>query len=140
MTNRIVDNHYFACLSISLYISLFCFFFCFFHLFRLSNTTHQDNVYCRQLLGNDNFDVDLSNACEGTYLISSCQPLYLSVEAVVSNAAQTTFRCTDNSCRYPDSVRFAISAENFGCFSSAKTLISSTVVIVISMAIALIMG
>lgn len=76
--------------------------------------------------------MDLSNACDGQYLIKNCQPLYISVEGVQSAAAQASFRCSDLNCRSPDSIRFGIQAENLGCFSGARTIISSIAIVVLS--------
>lgn len=97
-----------------------------------NNTAQQDNIFCRQLQSNENFEVDLSNACESQYLIKNCQPLYISVEGVQSAAAQASFRCADLNCRSPDTIRFGIQAENLGCFSGAQTIISSTIIVVLS--------
>lgn len=105
---------------------------------RYNNATqNQENVDCRQLLPNDFYDYDLSNACDAYYLIQTCPPLYISVEGVASRNIVANYRCTDNRCRFPDNIRYGVNVDNLGCFSSVQRHISSLVVILIAVILAL---
>lgn len=66
--------------------------------------------------------VDISSYCGDS--VSACQPIYISV---VGNTTQT--KCTDNLCRYPDSIKYTITLENVGCASSAIRIISNLFVV-----------
>lgn len=89
---------------------------------RQSNSTQpQENVNCRQLMASDNFDIELTNACTGWWLIQDCPPFFVSVEGVAM-VGPTNLRCSDSACRYPDSIRFGVTVENLGCYSSANRI------------------
>lgn len=78
-------------------------------------------------------DYDLNNACGGSFLIRDCPPLFISVEGTNSANEQLSNRCTDNECRFPDSLRFSINADNLGCFSGVGRLVGGLVLIIVSM-------
>lgn len=88
---------------------------------RFSNTSLADNVNCVQLQPSKNFDFDVSNACEGHYLIQHCAPLYISVEGILVAAGENG-RCVDPECRTPDSIKYGLVVENLGCYSTADQL------------------
>lgn len=90
-----------------------------------------DVINCR-VVNSDSVDIDLSNACDGHTVIHSCPPLFFSVEFAV-RSQQNGFRCTDNECRFPDMARFAVMADNLGCFSSAGKVISSLLVLFVAL-------
>lgn len=98
---------------------------------RSNATQNADVINCR-IVNADSVDIDLSNACDGHSVIHSCPPLFFSVEFAL-RSEQTTLRCTDNECRFPDMARFAVTGENLGCFSSAGQVISSLVVLLVAL-------
>ncbi|EDS37675.1 conserved hypothetical protein [Culex quinquefasciatus] len=98
---------------------------------RSNATQNMDVINCR-VVNSDSVDIDLSNACDGHTVIHSCPPLFFSVEFAV-RSQQNGFRCTDNECRFPDMARFAVMADNLGCFSSAGKVISSLVVLFVAL-------
>lgn len=98
-----------------------------------SNATQNTDVINCRVVNADAVDIDLSNACDGHSVIHSCPPLFFSVEFAV-RSEQTTFRCTDNECRFPDMARFAVTGENLGCFSSAGQVVSSLMVLLVALA------
>lgn len=100
--------------------------------FRFSNSTQQnDNVICRQLPPNDNYNYDLTNACEGHYLIQNCPPLYISVQSAPQET-QNNYQCSETGCRFPDEIKFGITLENLGCYSSTSKLLCQLSVMVFS--------
>ncbi|XP_058836615.1 uncharacterized protein LOC131693093 [Topomyia yanbarensis] len=100
-----------------------------------SNSSQGADVTTCQNTNTEPVDIDLSNACDGRQLIHSCPPLFFSVEHTQQTEV-TSFRCTENECRFPDNARFAIVTENLGCFSSAGMVISSfTLLIIVLLAV-----
>lgn len=99
---------------------------------RQNGTNQNSDVTCQQV-DSQTVEINLSNACDGTWLIQNCQPLFISVEGLAS-AAVPAFRCSDDTeCRFPDSVRFGINHENLGCFSGAGQLVGAISLIILSM-------
>lgn len=88
-----------------------------------TNTTNVENdINCRTLLS-DSMEIPLRDFCSAHSIIHLCPPLYISVAG--GGAAQDSnvqFRCNDRECRFPDNIRFSISAENLGCFSGVGRL------------------
>lgn len=87
-----------------------------------------EDVYCRQLLSSDSFDIDLRGACDAYYLIRDCPPFYISVGAAQS--ATPNYQCNDLDCRFPDSIKFKITTENIDCYSSAHAVFSYLVTVI----------
>lgn len=99
---------------------------------RLSNSSQpNENVDCRQLLASDNYNYELTNACEGHFLIQNCPPIYISIQSVPEES-QNSFQCNEAGCRYPDEVKFTINLENLGCYSSTSKIVCNLLVIVFS--------
>ena len=94
--------------------------------------TNPNDINCRQLLASDSFDIDLSNACDGHFLIQQCPPMFVSVEGANPAAGQNNIRCIDAACRYPDSIRYGVNIDNFGCFSGVSPIRRSFSVIALS--------
>lgn len=93
-----------------------------------NNSQPNENMNCRQLMSVESFDIDLSNACEGYFLIQNCPPLYISVEGV--SQASASFQCNEPDCRFPDNTKFSINLEYLGCYSSSTKIISHLTVLV----------
>lgn len=75
------------------------------------------------MLPTDNFDIELSNFCEGSYAIRDCQPVYVSVEGMIVPSGQG-YRCSEPECLSPDSIKYGIQVDNIGCFSAANSIIN----------------
>ncbi|XP_050080179.1 uncharacterized protein LOC126567880 [Anopheles maculipalpis] len=89
---------------------------------RQNSTENRDSIQCRTI-NTDAYDIDLSNACDGHWLIHTCPPLFVSVEGPPNPPA--VIRCSEPECRFPDNARFAVVLDNMGCFSSASRTVSS---------------
>ncbi|XP_031629930.1 uncharacterized protein LOC116345041 [Contarinia nasturtii] len=101
---------------------------------RFSNSSQpNENVDCKQLPSNDHYDYYLSNACDGHYLIQTCPPLYISVQAAPTS--QNSYQCTEEGCRYPDEIKYSISLENLGCYSSTSKVLCNLFVMLFSISI-----
>lgn len=98
---------------------------------RFNGTNQNPDVTCQQV-DSQTVEISLNNACDGTWLIRNCQPLFISIEGLASNAVPA-FRCSDdNECRFPDNVRFGINHDNLGCFSGAGRLVGAIAWLVLS--------
>ena len=95
-----------------------------------ANSTNQDGIYCRQM-STETIEIDLSNVCKKYYTIATCPILYLTVEGN-KNSESTLMRCTDNNCRFPDDIKFSITAENLGCYSSASKIGVSVLMVILT--------
>lgn len=101
--------------------------------FRFSNNSQQvEGVECRQLQNSESFDIKISGACDGHYLIQNCPPLYISVQTAPT-AVQSPNLCTDSSCRFPNDIKFNINIDNLDCFSSTTKLMYESIVVVFSL-------
>lgn len=94
-----------------------------------NSTQQNEDVYCRQLLPSDSFDIDLRGACDAYYLIKDCPPFYISVGAAPQSAARN-IQCNELDCRFPDSIKFKITTENIDCYSSAQAVLSHLVTLI----------
>lgn len=101
----------------------------------MSNSSQSDdNVNCRQLTPNENYNFEITNACEGHFLIQNCPPIFVSIQSVPQES-QNNFQCNEVGCRYPDEIKFTITLENLGCYSSSAKIVSKLLVIVFSVSI-----
>lgn len=99
--------------------------------YRFNGTNQNPDVTCQQV-DSQTVEISLNNACDGTWLIRNCQPLFISIEGLASNAVPA-FRCSDdNECRFPDNLRFGINHDNLGCFSGAGRLVGAIAWLVLS--------
>lgn len=101
--------------------------------FRYSNSSQNgDNVKCRQMANGEKYDYPISNACEGHNLIQNCPPLYISVQAAPT-AVPSSNQCSDIECRFPNDIKYTITTDNLGCYSSTTKLMLESIVLVFSL-------
>ncbi|XP_053686026.1 uncharacterized protein LOC128735569 [Sabethes cyaneus] len=96
-----------------------------------SNATQGSDAIC-QNVNTETVEIDLNNACAGHSLIQTCPNVFFSVEHTQQTEV-TQMRCTDNDCRFPDNARFAIIADNLGCFSSATKWFGSLGLLIVAL-------
>lgn len=80
---------------------------------------------------NENFDYQLSGACDGHYLIQNCPPLYISVQTAPTEVP--TYQCTELDCRFPNDIKYNINIDNLGCYSSTTKLMYESIALVFSL-------
>lgn len=95
-------------------------------------STTDNDINCQQLTTGTH-EFFLGNACDGHHEINRCPPLYIGVEGTGSAGEDITFRCNDVDCRFPDSLRFNIVAENLGCFSGVGRSVAAIALVVVSL-------
>ncbi|XP_037914932.1 uncharacterized protein LOC119653884 isoform X2 [Hermetia illucens] len=94
---------------------------------------YQNDVNCTQLTStSQSYTLYLNNPCSGYNRIMDCPPVYISVQGMSSPYGGSSASCTDNMCRFPDQLRYTVSMNNLGCYSSATRFIISSVLVFVA--------
>ncbi|XP_059483450.1 uncharacterized protein LOC132201356 [Neocloeon triangulifer] len=89
----------------------------------------QSGVTCRQLQGSDSTEFRVERPCDGQWFAIDCRPQYFSVVATDSTNRCQGRNTVDNGCRYPDLVRFTVTANGINCHSGASVVFISSFLI-----------
>uniref|UniRef100_A0A1B6D0F0 Uncharacterized protein n=1 Tax=Clastoptera arizonana TaxID=38151 RepID=A0A1B6D0F0_9HEMI len=86
-----------------------------------ANSTSSDSS-CSQITSGY-YDIPINDqTCSGASYAYLCRPIYFSVTATQTTTTTNYYQCSDDGCRYPDSIRFTIMQDGLTCYSNAHAL------------------
>ncbi|XP_046384297.1 uncharacterized protein LOC124154540 [Ischnura elegans] len=85
-----------------------------------TSSSSSSTIKCKGITSTETVEFTESQPCSGSSLIKSCAPMYFSVAATSTNK-----RCTDDTCRHPEMVRFSVTHSGLTCASGANGLKAS---------------
>ncbi|KAK5639306.1 hypothetical protein RI129_011798 [Pyrocoelia pectoralis] len=95
------------------------------------NTTGGDTK-CETMTEMKVVTFSLTDACVDYDTVSSCPPLYVSVESNIPESESRSLKCIDSGCRFPDSIKYTIHVEQLTCANSSLRILSNLSLIAIT--------